>query len=82
MDGLELAHDIAVNVAPVSAALTKRVLWEFLTEPDRRAAGKRQNELFAWTGRQQDAKEGVVAFLEKRAPEWSLRPSSDMPEVF
>ena len=77
---VELAHDIATNTAPVSAAITKRVLWEFLTENDRRAAGKRQGELFAWTGRQQDAKEGVMAFLEKRAPEWSLRPSTDMPD--
>jgi len=77
-----LAKDIAVNVAPVSAAITKRVLWEFLTESDRRAASKRQNALFAWTGQQQDAKEGVIAFLEKREPKWQLRPSTDMPEGF
>lgn len=77
---MDLARDIAVNTGPVSAAITKRVLWEFLTEPDRRAAAKRQSRLFGWTGQQPDAKEGVMAFLEKRAPEWKLSKSRDYPE--
>ena len=76
---MALAHDIATNTAPVSAALTKKVLWEFLTEPDRRAAARRQGAMFAWTGRQADAKEGVLAFLEKRDPAWELSKSGDYP---
>jgi enoyl-CoA hydratase/carnithine racemase len=76
---LELARDIAVNTGPVSAALTKKVLWEFLTEPDRGAAARRQHRMFAWTGRQPDAREGVVAFLEKRDPEWKLSKTDDYP---
>ncbi len=79
---IELARDIAVNVAPVSAALTKRLLWQYLTETDRGAALRHQSALFAWTGQQQDAKEGVMAFLEKREPQWQLRPSTDMPDEF
>ena len=77
---LDLARDIAVNTAPVSAALTKRVLWEFLSEPDRRTAAKRQHRMFGWTGQQADAKEGVMAFLEKRDPDWKLSKSGDYPE--
>jgi enoyl-CoA hydratase/carnithine racemase len=75
-----LAHDIATNTGPVSVAITKRVLWEFLTEPDRVAARARQDHLFAWTGQQADAKEGVMAFLERRDPQWSLSKSGDYPE--
>ena len=31
--------------------------------------------------RRADAREGVEAFLEKRDPRWSLRPSTDLPEL-
>ena len=77
---MELARDIAVNTAPVSAALTKRVLWEFLSAPERGPAAKRQHAMFAWTGRQPDAREGVMAFLEKRDPDWELSKTGDYPE--
>ena len=39
-----------------------------------------EGPLFAWAGGQPDAREGVVAFLEKREPAWKLRPSVDLPE--
>ena len=29
-----------------------------------------------------DAREGVTSFLEKRDPNWTLRPSQDTPDVF
>jgi enoyl-CoA hydratase/carnithine racemase len=77
---MELAEDIAANTAPVSAAITKRVLWEFLEESDRAAAMKRQQDLFAWTGQQADAREGVTAFLERRAADWKLSKRDDYPE--
>lgn len=77
---MELAGDIATNTGPVSAAITKRVLYEFLTEHDRTAARRRQGALFTWTGRQADAKEGVLAFLEKRDPRWKLSKTDDLPD--
>lgn len=75
-----MAHDIARNTGPVSAAITKRLLYDFLDEPDRATAARLQNELFAWTGRQTDVREGVLAFLEKRAPTWTLSKTKDLPE--
>jgi enoyl-CoA hydratase/carnithine racemase len=41
---------------------------------------EREGPLLAWAGGQPDAREGVVAFLEKREPAWKLRPSVDLPE--
>jgi len=77
---LEMARDIATNVAPVSAAITKQLARQFQTEVDRSAALRLESELFAWAGQQPDAKEGVVAFLEKRDPQWTLSKTGDLPE--
>lgn len=78
---LEVAHDIATNVAPVSAAITKRLARRYLETNDRAAAAREEMELFAWAGKQPDAKEGVVAFLEKRDPQWALSKTADLPEA-
>jgi enoyl-CoA hydratase/carnithine racemase len=75
-----LATDIARNAAPVSVAITKRLLWHNLTETDMEHAEAIENRLFGWTGGQPDCREGVSAFLEKRAPDWKMRPSTDLPD--
>ena len=76
---MELATDIAANTAPVSAALTKRLLYDYLGVEDRAVAAAHQNRVFSWVGRQADAKEGVMAFLEKRPPRWALSKRNDLP---
>jgi enoyl-CoA hydratase/carnithine racemase len=77
---LAIATDIAVNVAPVSAALTKRLVNRFLTEPDRDRAETVERRLSAWTTDQADLKEGAAAFLERRPPNWRLAKNDDFPE--
>jgi len=64
--------------APVSVAISKRLLWEGLTTSVSDMA-RREGPLFWWAGRQADAREGVSAFLEKREPEWEMRVSTDLP---
>jgi enoyl-CoA hydratase/carnithine racemase len=75
-----LAGEIAVHAAPVSVAITKRLLWHHLTVNDPYAAEEIETRLFGWTATQADAREGVRAFLEKRPPRWTSRPSADLPE--
>ncbi len=77
----ELALDIARNTAPVSVAITRRLLWRQLLEPDPLAGKALEDELFEWVGKQPDAAEGVRSFLEKREPRWSMSPTRDLPEV-
>jgi enoyl-CoA hydratase/carnithine racemase len=73
-----VASDIVVNVAPVSAAIAKRLLWSSTTMTlDQMLA--REKELFLWCAERPDAVEGVASFLEKRPPRWQMRPSVDVP---
>jgi enoyl-CoA hydratase/carnithine racemase len=77
---LAWARDLATNSAPVSVAISKRLLWEGLTAsvPEMR---RREDALFVWAGNQADAREGVVSFLEKRAPDWKLSVPRDRPDL-
>lgn len=76
----ELAHEIADNCAPVSVALTKQMLWQFLFETDIEKVEKINSSYFRWSGQQPDAREGVMSFLEKRPPKWTMSVSKDMPD--
>ena len=77
---LEIARDIRDNCAPVSVAMTKKMIWDNLQSTDIMAAVVMEDKSWQWAGTQPDAKEGVKAFLEKRKPQWTMKPSSDMPE--
>jgi enoyl-CoA hydratase/carnithine racemase len=78
---MEVARDIAANTAPLSVAVTKRLVYESLAEPDRGAAQARESRAFWWLGRQADSAEGVTAFLQKRAPEWKLSKHTPVPPL-
>lgn len=77
---LERARDIAINTAPVSVAISKRLLWEGITASVPEML-RREGPLFAWAGSQLDAREGVVSFLEKRPPAWKLSAARDKPDL-
>jgi enoyl-CoA hydratase/carnithine racemase len=78
----ELATEIAVHAAPVSVALTRQMLWRGLTFDHPMEAHRVDSRAIQALGAMADAREGVTSFLEKRDPSWSLRPSSDTPDVF
>ncbi len=78
----EIAAEIATHAAPVSAALTRQMMWKGLTFDHPMQAHRADSRAIQELGAMADAKEGVVSFLEKRDPEWSLRPSSDTPDIF
>ncbi|MBI4831481.1 MAG: enoyl-CoA hydratase/isomerase family protein [Candidatus Lindowbacteria bacterium] len=78
----ELAMQIATYAAPVSIALTKRMLWQFLAETDLQKVEEINHTYFAWAGMQPDCNEGITSFLEKRQPRWTMKVSKDMPEFY
>ncbi|MCZ7531579.1 MAG: enoyl-CoA hydratase-related protein [Acidimicrobiia bacterium] len=75
----EFARDIAVNCAPISTAVTKRLVSEGLTQTDRLAAMQRETKLTWWVGEQPDAVEGVMSYLEKRDPAWTGSKHAELP---
>jgi enoyl-CoA hydratase/carnithine racemase len=78
----QLGREIATNVAPVSAVLTRQLLWQMLGADHPMTAHRIDSRAIYATGRMADAAEGVTAVLEKRPPSWTLAPSRDLPEWF
>ncbi len=76
-----LAHEIADNTSAMSVALTRQMLWKMLGADHPMAAHRIDSKAIYWTGRAADAREGVSAFLEKRAAKFTLKPSA-MPEFY
>lgn len=78
---LEVAHDIAVNTAPVSVAVTKRLMWSsFGLNPGQTDVA--ESELHKVVMGEADAREGVMAYLERRDPEWSLSLDEHWPAAW
>ncbi|CAK7017378.1 MAG: Short-chain-enoyl-CoA hydratase [Desulfovibrio sp.] len=77
----EYAREIADNAAPLSVALARRLIWD-MHGTDPLTAHDFESRCMFFLGRSADAKEGVGAFMEKRAPEWSMSVTKDMPPFF
>jgi enoyl-CoA hydratase/carnithine racemase len=76
-----LADEIAARAAPVSVSLTRQMLWRMLGASHPMEAHRVDSRAIYELGRAPDAYEGVTAFFEKRDPTWTMRPSTDTPEV-
>jgi enoyl-CoA hydratase/carnithine racemase len=80
-EALATARAIARDANPLSVALSKRVLWSSLGRSPEEV-GALETALHHHVMGRPDAREGVEAFLERRAPDWRSRVSRDWPEGF
>lgn len=78
----EIAREIAETTAPVSIAVTRQMLWRFAGADDPFGLLKIDGAFAMTLGSGGDVKEGVGAFLEKRAPSFPGRVSTDMPKGY
>jgi enoyl-CoA hydratase/carnithine racemase len=78
---MAVARSIATEVAPLSAALSKRLLWQALARTPEEV-GQLETALHHHVMGRADAREGVEAFLERRPPDWQLRVARDWPGGF
>ena len=77
-----LAREIADNTAPVSVALSRRMLWRMLGASHPMDAHRVDSRGIMERGRSADSREGVVSFLEKRPAAYPDRVSDGLPDVF
>lgn len=69
---MTLARDIAVHVAPMSAALSKRLLWDTqMADCTPRQVADLETAAHRRVMGSPDAREGVEAFLQRREPRWT-----------
>jgi len=77
-----LALEIAVNSAPVSVALSRRMIWRMLAASHPMDAHRADSRAIQSRGASADAREGVASFLEKRPAVWPDKVSNGIPDVF
>ncbi|MCH1488275.1 MAG: crotonase/enoyl-CoA hydratase family protein [Pseudomonadales bacterium] len=81
---LEEAYKIAQKIArhsPVAIALTRQMMYRNSAQPHPLEAHK-VDSLAVFYQSLSDGKEGVQSFLEKRAPVFTSKSSTDMPDFF
>jgi enoyl-CoA hydratase/carnithine racemase len=76
------AREIIDNTAPVSVALTRQMLWRMAGADHPMEAHRADSRAIQARGVSADTAEGVTAFLEKRAPHYPDRVSSDIPDIW
>jgi enoyl-CoA hydratase/carnithine racemase len=78
----EIASEIAQNTSAISVALCRQLLWKMLGADHPMEAHKLDSKAFRWSLQQADAREGIMSFLEKRPPNFTMKPSTDMPGFY
>lgn len=77
-----IASEIALNTAPVSVAMSRQMLWRMLGASHPMEAHRAESRGIMQRGNSADAREGVMSFLEKRAANFTMNVSTDMPDIF
>jgi enoyl-CoA hydratase/carnithine racemase len=75
----ELASEIAATTSAVSVAMTRQMLWGLLGADHPMAAHRLDSAAIARLGRSDDAREGVMSFLEKRPAAFTDSVPDDVP---
>ena len=73
------AHALTGNGAPVSVAINRRLVWRMLGASHPMEAHRIESRAILHRGASADAQEGVMSFLEKRAPDFPGQVPQDYP---
>ena len=79
---IEISDMFCDSSAPVSIAMTRHMLWSLSADDSPENAHVIESKLIDSRGLSDDAKEGVMSFLEKRRANFKNKISSDLPDDF
>ncbi|MBL8772046.1 MAG: crotonase/enoyl-CoA hydratase family protein [Phenylobacterium sp.] len=77
-----LARSFTENAAPMSMAVTRQLIWRGLVADHPMEAHRADSRSMRMRGASDDAREGIAAFLEKRAPAFPDRVSNGLPDLW
>jgi enoyl-CoA hydratase/carnithine racemase len=76
------ARGLVEHSAPVSIALTRQMMWRMLGASHPMEAHRHDSRAVYMRGSQDDAREGVASFLEKRDARFPDKVSTDLPDIW
>lgn len=79
---IAIARELVSGTAPVSAALTRQLMWQMLGASSPEVAHRAESIGIHVRGTSDDVREGVEAFLAKREPKFPNRVSDGLPNLF
>ncbi|MBY8861455.1 enoyl-CoA hydratase/isomerase family protein [Nocardia sp. CA2R105] len=79
---VELARELVTGTAPVSVALTRRLMWRMAAAESPEIAHRAESLAIYLRGVSDDVREGVESFLAKRVPQFPDRISDGLPDLF
>jgi len=79
---MSLARDIAENVSPVAASLTRKLILEMAGMKSYEEALHAEARILFSLGATDESKEGVMSFLEKRPANFPLKVSIDRDRIY
>lgn len=77
-----IAKEIAENTSAISVTLSRQLMWKMLGASHPYESHKVESKMIHWTGQQDDVKEGITAFFEKRKPNFPMKVSTDLPSFY
>jgi len=81
-DARALAKGFISGSAPVSATLTRQMMWRGLGASHPMEAHRIDSRAVVAQGGGPDVAEGIMSFLEKRPPTWTQSVPSDLPDWY
>ncbi len=79
---IALAHKVTDASAPVSVAVSRRMIWSMMGASHPMDAHMLDSRSLQERGKSDDVKEGIGAFLDKREAHYPNQVSSDLPDIF
>ena len=78
---LEIGTSYSAKTSAVSVSLARRMMWNMLAATHPEEAHILDSMAMERMGKSPDIKEGIASFLEKRAPNFSIKVSKDLPDL-